>query len=250
MTVAALLFRYQHRAETGSTNDDALAAAAAGEAPGLVVYADLQTAGRGRRGRSWTSPEGNLYASVLLRVTDHATAGLYCFVAALALADALDGFVGPERVRLKWPNDVLVDGAKIAGILLETAPGNDALGLALVVGFGVNLASHPDEARYPAVSLLALGFAAEKLKPHDFLQQVLAAFNHYHFMLARNGFAAIRALWLARAVGVGENITVRLPDSELGGRFNSIDDDGCLLLEPQSGRIEKIAVGDVFLKRS
>ncbi|MGB4101239.1 MAG: biotin--[acetyl-CoA-carboxylase] ligase [Alphaproteobacteria bacterium] len=247
MTAAPLNFRLRHCLVTGSTNDDALAAAAAGETSGLVIYADRQTAGRGRRGRSWVSPDGNLYASVLLQAEDHARAGLYCFVVALALADALGSYVGSERVKLKWPNDVLIDGAKIAGILLETAA--TETGVAVVAGIGVNLGPYPEDVRYPATSLQALGFAAHRLQILPFLQLVLTAINRYHLMLCDQGFPAIREHWLVRAAGVGEAITVRLPDSELEGRFNSIGDDGCLLLEQQSGKLSSIAVGDVFFQR-
>ena len=248
MTAAPLIFRLQHLVETGSTNDDVLTAAATGAAEGLVIYADMQTGGRGRRGRSWASPPGNLYASLLLRPKDHATAGLYSFVTALALAEALAGFVEPVRIRLKWPNDVLLDGAKIAGILLETAV--EPAGLALVVGFGVNLASYPQGGRYPALALRALGFDPGRLNPLDFLQNVLAALARFHAILLRDGFAFLRDLWLAQAVGIGEKIIVQLPDTELNGRFDSIDSSGCLLLEQQNGKLARIAAGDVFLKHS
>jgi BirA family biotin operon repressor/biotin-[acetyl-CoA-carboxylase] ligase len=247
MIATPLNFRLRHCAVTESTNDDVLVAAAAGEAEGLVLTADRQTDGRGRRGRSWTSPVGNLYASLLMRPRDHAVAGLYCFVTSLALADALAGFVDQSRVQVKWPNDVLLDGAKIAGILLETAPTPD--GLALVIGFGVNLTVHPEQARYPTTALKALGFEVERLNPLDFLARVLTAFNHYHIMLHRDGFMPLREIWLARAVGLGEQITVRLPDSELDGKFTTIDANGCLLLEQQNGKLARIAAGDVFLQR-
>lgn len=248
MTATPLNFILRRCAITESTNDDVLAAAAAGENEGLVITADQQTSGRGRRGRSWTSPVGNLYASILLRPRDHATAGLYCFVMSLALADALASFVDQGRVQVKWPNDVLLDNAKIAGILLETAPTSD--GLALVIGFGVNLTAHPDQARYPTIALKALGFGVDRLSAQDFLHRVLVAFNHYHVMLHRDGFVPLREIWLARAVGLGGQITVRLPDSELDGKFTTIDANGCLLLEQQNGKLRRIAAGDVFLQRN
>ena len=248
MIIPALSFRLRHLAATVSTNDDALAAAEAGEAEGLVITARTQTGGRGRRGRSWASPEGNLYASLLLRPTNAVLAGQYGFVAALAIADALAQFVGRERIRVKWPNDVLVDGAKIAGIWLETSAQRG--GLALVVGMGVNLAVHPairsDPVRLPATSLRALGFDAARLKPEEFLPLILDAFNAYHRQLLQDGFPALREAWLAQAVNLGEIISVRLPDEELQGRFLTIDDQGCLLLQQQAGMVRRIAAGDVF----
>lgn len=239
-----LAFRTKQLDATGSTNDDVLDAAASGEAEGLVIVARKQTGGRGRRGRSWSSPEGNLYASLLLRPKDQTVAGQYSFVAALAIAEVLAEFIDRERIRLKWPNDVLADGAKIAGILLETAVHDH--GLALVVGMGVNLSSHPDNARLSATSLLSLGFAEERLKPDAFLAALLKAFNRYRQKLYEDGFSALRELWLAQAVNIGEIINVHLAESQFSGRFLTIDDQGCLLLQQQEGMVRRIAAGDIF----
>lgn len=247
MTVIPLTFDIRHRAVTASTNDDVMAAAATGAPEGFVLYADTQTEGRGRRGRSWVSPRGNLYASLLLRPASVMEAGHYSFVIALALVDTLTERLDRSRIRVKWPNDVLVDGAKIAGILLETVESAD--GQALVAGLGVNLVLHPQTARYPATSLHALGFAAEKLVPEDFLKCALGYVNHYRSLLLLEGFSAIRDIWLAQAAGIGEKLTVRLPDAEIEGDFSGIDDRGCLLLKQQGGMVMKVATGDVFLRR-
>lgn len=140
-------WRIRRLVTTSSTNDDAKRAAEAGEGEGLVVHALQQTAGRGRHGRTWHSPEGNLYCSALLRPGDARLFGHYSFVAALALADTVRAFVPQVNITLKWPNDVLVNGKKIGGILLEAGEGW------LVIGMGLNIRHYPDNAMYPATSL-------------------------------------------------------------------------------------------------
>ncbi|MEJ0063669.1 MAG: biotin--[acetyl-CoA-carboxylase] ligase [Alphaproteobacteria bacterium] len=241
-----LSFRITHKPTTGSTNDDVLASAESGEAEGLVITAATQTGGRGRRGRSWFSPPGNLYASLLLRPDGTIDAGLYNFVASLAIAAALRRYLDPARVRLKWPNDVLVDGAKISGIILESA------GTALVVGFGVNIAAHPDpaETRYPATSLAALGFDPARMTPAVVLDTILEEFSRYHGMLHAEGFSILHDAWMAQATGIGENMVVKMPDRDIAGRFMTIDEQGRLLLEQPGGMVLTIAAGDVFFMRS
>jgi BirA family biotin operon repressor/biotin-[acetyl-CoA-carboxylase] ligase len=230
-----------HLAEVGSTNDWLLARADA-LPDGHWVIADRQTAGRGRRGRAWSDGAGNLMASVLVRA-DGAVQQL-SFVAALALHVALaaSGGQGSEtpapRFWLKWPNDVLLDGAKVSGILLERA------GNALVIGFGANLAQHPVETERPATSLAAAGLAVPS--PMDMLARLMPAFVRYRRLWEDEGFEAIRTLWLARAAGLGDRVTARLGTETLEGRFEGLAADGALTLRLDDDSLRAIHAGEVF----
>jgi BirA family transcriptional regulator, biotin operon repressor / biotin---[acetyl-CoA-carboxylase] ligase len=248
-------FSLTHRAVTASTMADVRAAALAGAADGTVVYADVQTGGYGRRGRSWQSPPGNLYASLLVRsALTPAACGLFGLVAALAVARALPDAVAHARVRLKWPNDVVVDGAKIAGILLETiaAPADSVPAPAetlLTIGVGLNIAQHPLDTPYPATSLAQLGLDPTAYPPVLVLQRFLAAFADYRTVLEQAGAAALSQLWLERAAhAVGDPLVVRLPDAELAGTFAGLDENGCLRLRLPQGILRTIAVGEVFFR--
>jgi BirA family biotin operon repressor/biotin-[acetyl-CoA-carboxylase] ligase len=227
----------------GSTNAEALAHARAGERGPLWITARSQSGGRGRRGSSWVSPPGNLYATLLLTepsAPEHAPQ--LSFVTALALHDAIaecSGALGP-RLKVKWPNDLLLGGAKLAGILIE---GESDPVFSVAIGIGVNCVTHPEDVAYPATDLAAAGAL---VSPH----QVLTVFSAA--MLRRigqwqcgEGFAGIRADWLARAAGLGRAIKVRLPERELSGRFKGLDEAGRLLLEQPDG-VSAIAAGEVF----
>jgi BirA family biotin operon repressor/biotin-[acetyl-CoA-carboxylase] ligase len=226
-------------AELDSTNDEALRRAAAGEAGPLWLLARAQTAARGRRGRAWSTLPGNLAATLLMRPPGPpALAALRSFAAALALHDALVQATGrPQLFALKWPNDVLLAGAKLAGILLETGPGAAP---ALAIGFGVNLAAAPDAASLepgavPPVSLRAATGVA--MTPDEFLDLLAPAFAHWERRLSGEGFAPLRAAWLARAARLGEPVTARLPGRSVSGRFETIDPSGALVLATATGRV-------------
>jgi BirA family biotin operon repressor/biotin-[acetyl-CoA-carboxylase] ligase len=227
-------------ARVGSTNDEVRRRAEAGAAPGLVVMADRQTRGRGRHGRDWSSPAGNLYASVLLPSDGPLTArAQLSFVAGLALADAL-GHHAPEgtAIRLKWPNDVLIGRAKVAGILLES------VGTGVIIGTGVNIASYPADTPYPATSLDAQGFAPTT--PRALLGAYLAALDRWFRHWCASGFAPLRTAWCARSLGLGEEIRLRLEREDLRGRFVDVTATGSLLLDLGAGGRREIAAGDVF----
>lgn len=227
-----------------STNEEVRRRAETGAEEGLAVLAKQQTAGRGRRGRVWESPPGNLFLSLLLRPkSSPAEAATLSFLTAVALLEALDLAAVPAQLSCKWPNDVLVNGAKVAGILLEsrTAP-DGALGW-VTVGIGVNLAWHPAETPYPVTSLAAHGI---HVTPQDFAAWLLARYGYWYGRWQAEGFAPIRAAWLARAQGLGQPVIVRLPDAELRGRFVALDDSGALLLELPDGRRQTVTAGDVF----
>jgi len=220
-----------------STNDEAARLADSGTPEGTVVWAREQTGGRGRRGRRWTSPAGNLYCSTVLRPDCPAPrAAELGFVAALAVAD----IVPPKRaVRVKWPNDVLVDGGKVAGILPESAIGEDGKAQHVVMGIGVNVGFAPElpEMRYPSAML---GGTVEGA-----LEKLTAALAARLGQWRRAGFEAIRSAWLAKAGPIGLDVDVKLGEELVRGRFAGIDGDGALLLETSAGR-RKIVAGELL----
>jgi BirA family biotin operon repressor/biotin-[acetyl-CoA-carboxylase] ligase len=230
-----------------STMDECRRHAAEGAPEGLLVWAREQTAGRGRRGRSFLSPRGNLYLSLLLRPDGSPADGAQLgFVAAVALAEAVAALLpdGETRVRLKWPNDLLIDRAKASGILLEGQPTAAGKLDWIILGIGVNMASHPADMPYPATSLGAAGSRAE---PAELLGGFARRFTGWHELWRRRGFAPVREAWLAHAAGVGEAITVRLPQETLEGRFADLDDTGILWIELAGGGGRRsVATGDLY----
>jgi len=245
-----------HRFDTiGSSNDEARHRAEAGAPEGTLIWAGEQTAGRGRRGRSWASPPGNLYLSLLLRPgVDYAVAPQLGFVCALAMGEAVASLLpdGANRIRYKWPNDLLVDGAKIAGILLEAGPvmpraasaGTDPGPRFVIAGIGVNVASAPTDTPYPAIGLVAAG--ANEATPALLLARFARSFAAGYAAWRASGFAHAREAWLAIGHRVGDSLMVRIGDGqEIRGRFLDLDADGALLLELASGERRRIGAGDV-----
>ncbi len=232
-------WRLVEAASLDSTNEEVLRLAEAGELEGLAVRADVQTAGRGRRGRAWASPKGNLYLSVLIDAVPQ-TAGQVGFAAGLAVAEAIDHAAGESQtsLRLKWPNDVLDDGAKVAGLLLEAVPGRDQV----VVGIGVNLTPvEVDDAVYEVGDLSHLDITA-----HALGHAVCAAMAAWLATWRDQGFAPLRRAWLARAEGLESAVTVRLPNATLDGTFRGLAEDGALLLDQGAAGVQSVAAGDVF----
>ncbi len=228
-----------------STNEEAKRLAAAGEPGPIWISAARQTAARGRRGRSWDSPSGNLAATLMLRPGKSATeCAQLSFVAAIAACDMLAGFAPNAEFRVKWPNDILAGGRKIVGILLESASqGGDAPSW-LAIGIGANLASYPEGSEFPATSLLALG--ASPPPAEDALLHLAAHFAKWYDVWCGDGFAAIRDPWLARAAGLGGRIRARLTHEETSGVFEGIDESGALLLRETPDRVRAIGAGEVF----
>ena len=231
--------------EADSTNDEAKGRAAAGAPEGTVVCARQQRAGRGRRGREWVSPPGNLYVSVILRPACEARrVAQLSFVAALAVLDLVDGPL-PGRTQCKWPNDILVDGGKVAGILLESALGPGGRVDWVVLGVGVNVASHPGlKGPIPSTSLVDAG--APPLPPEDALAPLLAALTRRRQVWEEEGFAPIRRAWLARAHGLGGPVTVANGDQMFTGTFEGVDAEGALVLAQAGAAPISIAAGDVY----
>ena len=237
----AVLTNIRTVAETGSTNADMVGAAAAGAAEGQWLRAERQTAGRGRQGRPWVSDTGNFYGSTLVRLrpTDPPAPTL-ALVAAVAVEDALGTF-GATDVSIKWPNDVLLNGAKIAGILLERA------GDAVVIGCGVNLAHHPDlpDRPSPTTSLTDPGLSID---PAIFAETLAESFARWLARWRGEGLAPVRARWLDRAHPIGTALTARLPDGTgYDGLFDGLDHGGALILRLADGTRHVMHAGDVFL---
>ncbi len=220
-----------------STNDEAARLADAGAAEGTVVWAREQTGGRGRRGRHWASPVGNLYSSTVLRPDCAAPRATELgFVAALAVADIVPA---GRQVRVKWPNDVMVDGGKVAGILLESSIGQDGRVEHVVAGIGVNVGFAPQVAgmRYPGA---ALGGSVEAA-----LERLTQALAQRLSEWRRHGFGRVRAAWLANAGPLGVAVDVRLGEELVQGRFVGLDCEGALLLDTTSGP-RKIVSGELL----
>jgi BirA family transcriptional regulator, biotin operon repressor / biotin---[acetyl-CoA-carboxylase] ligase len=238
----------QIKCETlGSTNAEALRLARAKERAPFWVTATTQSAGRGRRGSAWVSPPGNLYATLLLsEPSPPAQAPQLSFVAALALHDAVSE-AAPQvapALRVKWPNDLLLAGKKLAGILIE---GDSAPRFSVAIGIGVNCISHPDGTAHAATDL---GAAGALVAPERLFAALSAAMARRLAQWRRGeDFASIRADWLTRAAGLGEEIRVRLPEREITGRFEGLDETGRLLLKGPGG-VSAVTAGEVFGLRS
>jgi len=229
-----------------STNEEAKRLAAGGAEGGTLVWAGEQLAGRGRRGRGWVSPPGNLYASLLLRpACPPAQACQLNFVAAVALADTVSALLpAGTGVTLKWPNDVLIRGAKVSGILLEASAAVDRSIDWLVIGVGVNVVSCPPDTPYPATDLRREAVADATAAA--VLEAFAKRFQDWYETWRGQGFGPIRTRWLASARGLGEAIEVRLERETLKGRFSHLDESGALMLDMADGVRRQITTGDLF----
>ncbi len=228
-----------------STSDLCRARAAAGEPAGLAVLARRQTQGRGSRGRGWESPPGNLYLSALLRPAQPAReAGQWSLLAGLALVEALAAHLSATApLALKWPNDVLLGGRKLAGILIDSAEdGHGALAW-VVIGMGANLAVAPEVPGRVAACLAEFAPAPD---PLAFAWTVLARLAHWQRVRSEHGFAAIRAGWLSRAPAPGAPVAFRLGERVIEGAFAGLGEDGSLLLATARG-IQAFGAGEVLL---
>jgi BirA family biotin operon repressor/biotin-[acetyl-CoA-carboxylase] ligase len=249
---------FQHFAELDSTNAEAMRRAVAGERGPLWISAGRQSAGRGRAGRTWNSDDGNLYASLLVSLLAPAPkAYQLSLVAGVMVYEALSAVLPPPAqaaLRLKWPNDILIGGAKAGGILIESTVVTrerdgqpetaDGMRLAAIIGIGINIATHPVNLDRPVTSLGAHGAtpASEAL-----LARFAAAADHW-IAVWRNGedFAAIRKAWLTRAHPIGERMSINTGSERVTGTFEGLDADGSLLIDAGAG-IRRFAFGDVSL---
>lgn len=229
-----------------STNEEAKRLAKAGGAHGAVVWAKKQTGGKGRMGREWISQEGNLFVSVLLK-PEKPTAELaqLSFVAAIAVVEALSAlFEKDHQLSCKWPNDILLDGKKLSGILLESFTCETDGRQWVVVGVGVNVDSHPNHMQYPATCLTEAGveLVSAKIVLSRFIHHFIECYNEWN----NKGFAPIRKRWLSHAWNLKKDITARLPDEEISGIFQDVDAAGNMILKDKKGRKNIIHAADIF----
>jgi BirA family biotin operon repressor/biotin-[acetyl-CoA-carboxylase] ligase len=225
--------------EIGSTSEALKARAAEGAADNFALLARRQTGGHGRMGRPWRSIEGNLFLSVLLRPATLRYPGHWSILSAVALAEAVAAVLpNPVLLRVKWPNDLLLDGGKLAGILLEAG---FAAAPWLVAGFGVNLAAAPDGLGRQTACLADV---TRPPSPEAFAQDLLAALQRWRTRYEQDGFAPVRDAWLAIAHRSGDPLIVGQGDNRIEGRFRGIDNDAALLLDGANGPIT-IAAGEV-----
>ncbi|MEM9105891.1 MAG: biotin--[acetyl-CoA-carboxylase] ligase [Pseudomonadota bacterium] len=241
-------FRHIALGDVGSTNLECLKKAREGDAGNLWITANRQLKGRARRGRAWVSEPGNLYASLLLINLAPAPA-----LASLPLAVAVAVHSAIARVMppgtslptIKWPNDVLIESAKVSGILLESEAMPDGR-FAVVIGCGINVMHAPHDVMYPTTTLHEAGssISSEVLFGH----LCLAMAQELDIWDGGRGIAAVRGAWLERAEGMGRQITVRMADKVVTGTFKDIDQTGCLVVMNRDGTVQSIAAGDVFFK--
>ncbi len=230
-----------------STNDELRRRAIKNAEENTVVFALEQSKGRGRRGRTWVSQPGNLFCSILKKPkVPIIEAAKTSFVCALAIHGAIQQAVGDFDcdVTCKWPNDVLIDGYKVSGILLESQAkiGGDRLEW-LIIGIGINLAHSPAETPYPSGYINA--YREKTLEPQEMLNILLSHFEKWWNLWEKQGFSAIRQAWLLQAKGLGQEITVNLSNEKISGIFENLDHDGALVLRSSHGR-RLITAGDVF----
>jgi BirA family biotin operon repressor/biotin-[acetyl-CoA-carboxylase] ligase len=245
--------RILHIDEVGSTNVEAMRLAMFGETGPVWIRAIRQTEGKGRSGRQWMSESGNLFASLLMRLTAPAPkAYQLSLVTGVAVIEAVREavqFASNTEIRLKWPNDLLINGAKAGGILVESSivPDTDQSpgGLAAVVGIGLNLVSHPDDLGRPVTHLEAHG---DVPPAHILLENIGASLNHWTGVWAEgDGFPAVREAWLQSAHPIGERMSVNAGNSPVEGGFAGIDAEGALLLDVANHGQQRFTFGDVSL---
>ena len=226
--------------EVKSTNDIALGMADTIENGCYVIKAEKQTNGRGRRGRTWESLTGNLFFSMLFKF-DISKAGELAVICSLSLLQVIKKLDVLANVKLKWPNDVLLNSAKVSGILLEKAAGDY-----IVAGIGVNIAQSPKNAEmlYPVTSLKEAGIDTNA---DDFLKLYLEVFTDNFNLNAGDKFGLLRKLWSDNAKGLNERVIVRQNGKDIDGIFRGIDESGALLSE-KDGKVNRILAGDVFFE--
>ncbi len=234
-----------------STNEEAKRLAGGGASHGAVIWAKRQTAGRGRMNREWISAEGNLFVSVLLNLTkDLETCAQLSFVTAVAVAETLEGIVpDSDGIGCKWPNDMLLNGKKLGGILLESFTMPDELGKNrqwVVIGVGINIDSFPEHVMFPATCLKEAG--VEIISAKIVLSRFIYNFIHRYDAWAKSGFKEIHAEWMNRAHHLKKPIEVIIGETQVNGVFDGIDNAGRLLLRQKSGVVTTVTAGDVFYK--
>ncbi len=234
-------WQINHYQQTTSTQDLAHDATKNGAQEGMVFQASKQSDGRGRHGNSWSAPVGNLYLSFILRPDfDLQQAGQISFIVSCAVARALEHYIDTDKhdLKLKWPNDILVNGLKISGILLESNIKDNAID-SLIVGIGVNIFNKPD------LAICLNDIADEPVYVNKVRDLILHEFKVFYTLWHKKGFEPIREFWQSRAYGMGQDMVARLPDQKFYGIFNGITDDGCLILKESNGNDRIISAAEV-----
>jgi len=231
--------------ELDSTNEEARRLANGGGCHGAVIWAKRQSEGKGRLGRAWISSEGNLFVSILLQPgKPPAELCQLSFVTAVAAIEALEALVpDASRLQCKWPNDILLDGRKLGGILLESFQCKNASPW-VVVGLGINVDSFPPRTEFPATCLKDAGveLVSAKIILSRFIHHFIDCYNEWNV----KGFTPARKRWLQSAWGMGRRLCARLPDGNIEGIAEGIDADGSLLLKLADGKKHQVHAGDVF----
>ena len=211
----------------------------------LWITAKRQSLGKGRRGREWVSKPGNLFCTGLFPHKGAlASAAQLSFAAALAVHDTVAHFRPDADTKIKWPNDVLMNGAKISGILLESGTTNEQLWVA--VGIGINIGSAPEDTPYPTTYLHENTPQTPRPLISEVKHKLFARFEYWMEAHIRDGFEPLRTAWLDRAQGIGGSVTARLPNETIEGTAIGMDKDGALEVQTHSGKTIKIHAGDVF----
>lgn len=232
-----------------STNKKALELAKTESFESLVVFTKNQTAGRGRSGRTWLSSNQTLTATILLSTAaPKSKVAQLAFVMAVAAHKTICDFIEPDKhksIGLKWPNDILVQGRKLAGILIESASINHPSKTTIAIGVGINVGDIPSDGDFSASSLKMLG---TDVNLEQILSNLTYNFDNYLNLWSDGlGFAAIRKIWLDHSLGLGGKITARLPNQSIHGIFESLNEDGILILRDEADKIHQITAGDIFI---
>lgn len=230
----------------GSTNDEAKTLLIGGAAEGTVVRAARQTAGRGRRGRQWISEVGNLYFSIILcPQCPLSQASQLSFVMTLAVGNTIISFLTkPELLSYKWPNDLLLQKEKVAGILIETESQGGQLVEGCVVGIGLNLNSVPDHPAYPVTALN--NHSAVTLDRDIVFSDLLAQIKIQYQIWQKEGFAPIREAWIERAHGLGQEMVITVGRDEVHGQFQGLSQEGALLLKKETGVVHTLMSAEIL----
>tara|TARA_B100000686_G_scaffold353632_1_gene460037 strand:+ start:14543 stop:15289 length:747 start_codon:yes stop_codon:yes gene_type:complete len=212
---------------------------------GTIVSAKKQTQGRGRHGREWISPEGNLYFSFLRRAEEYNSGKIFApvFITSIALAKTILIFSSSIDLKLKWPNDVLINNSKVAGILIESFKNNQNIKL-LNIGVGINIVSNPSDTLYPSTNLLKEGIS---ISSEEVLKCFFNCLNLYENILVNKGIGELFKIWNEYTYKIGTKISVKLGENNIQGAYNGIDEKGSLLLRKNDGKVIKIVAGEVFV---
>jgi BirA family biotin operon repressor/biotin-[acetyl-CoA-carboxylase] ligase len=234
--------------EIDSTNEEAKRLVQSGVSGNFVIWAKSQSKGKGRNGKRWISPPGNFYLSLLIRPEfDLSVSSELSFVVAVAIGGALSNFLenSSKKIEYKWPNDVLINGKKLASILIETSAKSNSISLDwLIIGVGLNIISSPVEVSGLATNLSDEGF--DDLILNKFVDEFMKSFTIFYDIWLKEGFSPIREKWLNNGVGIGEVITVSVGKDRVSGVFEDLTNEGCIKLSLPGGQMCYVSSEEIF----